>query len=328
MFNWCFIGTGKLATGVAKQLKRSGRHQIVSCFTRSFDKCQAFALEVGSRPYKSAIEAISDKDVDAVYIVTPHNTHYKYAKEALLLHKPVLVEKPFTVFLKDTEDLINLAKENHTYIAEAMWSWFSSPSHKIKYWIDNNKIGKVRSANFVWDLMISKRSSPRLFDPKRAGGALLDITIYPLTFAYRLFGCPKKIESKAVIKDGIDYKDIIVLRYDNNLIVNIKTSIAALINRERMVIKGEEGRIDVPFFHMNNIVSYKSKNNKEKYQGEGGEYFGNIISYLDEFDALENDVKNHKKESDLVPLNATMDVMKMIETIREQIGLDYKEIIE
>lgn len=328
MFNWCFIGTGKLATGVANQLQKSNHHKIVSCYTRNFSKCQDFASKVGAIPYKSAQEAILDKNVDAVYIVTPHNTHYKYAKEALLLHKPVLVEKPFTVFLKDTEDLIKIAKENRTYIAEAMWSWFSSPSHKIKYWIDNNKIGPVKSVNFVWDLFVSKRSSPRLFDPKRAGGALLDITIYPLTYSYRLFGYPKRIEAKAVIKDGIDYKDEITLYYDNNLQIIIKTSIAALINRERMIVKGEEGIINVPYFHANNKVSYKNKNTKEKYQGEGGEYFGNMISYLDEFNALEKDVKNHKEESELVPLKATLDVMEIIETIREQIGLDYKEINE
>lgn len=326
MFNWCFIGTGRLASHVAKILRSSGRHNIVSCYTRNYEKCEKFAQEVGATPYESSEEAIKDERVDAVYIVTTHNVHYKYAKEALLLHKPVLVEKPFTVFLKDTEDLIKLAKENNTYIAEAMWTWFASPARKVKEWIDENKIGNIQKIDFVWNMVSYPISSPRLYDPKRAGGALLDITIYPITYCYRLFGYPLKIEAKGIVKNGIDMKDDIIFYYPNNIKAHIEASISSLIEQEKMTIIGDKGSIKIPLFHANNEVSYKSKDGNQKFKGKNGQYLNKMISYIDEFDAVMNDVNMGKLENDLVPLSSTLDVMKILEEIRHQIDLNYNEI--
>ena len=101
-FRWCFIGTGNLAATVASQLRKSGRHEIVSCYTRNYVKGKAFAEKYGGTAYDTPEKAITAEGVEGVYIVTPHNAHYRYAELSLKLGKPVFCEKAFTVTAKET----------------------------------------------------------------------------------------------------------------------------------------------------------------------------------------------------------------------------------
>lgn len=321
-FRWCFIGTGSLAGTVASQLNKSGRHEIVSCYTRNYDKGNAFAEKFGGTAYDTPEKAINAEGVEGVYIVTPHNAHFRYAKLALGLGKPVFCEKAFTVTAKETEELISLAREKSLYLCEAMWTWFSPSANMTKKWIDEKKIGRIRSADFSYHIR-TVGNKGRHTDPKRAGGALLDITIYPITYAYRLWGKPEKIESKAKLKDGIDLGEDLVFTYPDGLKVNITASINDFTGLEKMSIKGEKGKITAPFYHaMNGITCKKGLFRKEAFKGNGPK----INSYLDEFDAVAEDIRSGKKESDAVPLSATLAVMEILDEIREQIGLSYDNL--
>ncbi len=317
-FRWCFIGAGDLARTVANQLNKSGRHEIVSVYTRNYNKGLAFAEKHGGKAYPSPEEAITAEGVDGVYIVTPHSSHYKYAKLALELGKPVLCEKAFTVTAKETDELISLAREKNIYLCEAMWTWFSESANKTKQWIDANKIGRVQSADFTYHVRTIDRKG-RHTDPKRAGGALLDITIYPITYAYRLWGTPAEIESVGVIKDGIDHSEQLVFTYPD-FKVTISASIADFRGLEKMSIKGENGEIKAPFYHCANGVTYKKGLfRRETFKGKGPKF----NSYLDEFDAVAEDIRAGRSESSMVPLKATSDVMHILDKIRELIGLEY-----
>ena len=318
-FRWCFIGAGDLARTVANQLNKSGRHEVVSVYTRNYEKGLAFAEKHGGKAYPTPEEAIMADGVDGVYIVTPHSSHYKYAKMSLELGKPVFCEKAFTVTSKETDELIALAKEKNIYLCEAMWTWFSESANKTKEWIDADKIGRVHSADFTYHVRTIDRKG-RHTDPKRAGGALLDITIYPITYVYRLWGTPAKIESVGVIKEGIDHSEKIVFTYADGFKVNISASIADFKGLEKMSIKGENGEIKAPFYHCANGVTYKkSLFKKETFKGNGPKF----NTYLDEFDAVAEDIRAGRTESEMVPLKATSDVMHILDKIREQIGLEY-----
>lgn len=191
-----------------------------------------------------------------------------------------------------------------------------------KKWIDEKKIGRIRSADFSYHIR-TVGNKGRHTDPKRAGGALLDITIYPITYAYRLWGKPEKIESKAKLKDGIDLGEDLVFTYPDGLKVNITASINDFTGLEKMSIKGENGKITAPFYHaMNGITCKKGLFRKEAFKGNGPK----INSYLDEFDAVAEDIRSGKKESDAVPLSATLAVMEILDEIREQIGLSYDNL--
>ncbi len=320
-FRWCFIGAGDLARTVANQLGKSGRHEVVSVYTRNYEKGLAFAEKHGSKAYPTPEEAMTAEGVDGVYIVTPHSSHYKYAKLALELGKPVFCEKAFTVTAKETDELIALAKEKNVYLCEAMWTWFSESANKTKEWIDTQKIGRVQGADFTYHVRTIDRKG-RHTDPKRAGGALLDITIYPVTYAYRLWGTPAEIESVGVIKEGIDHSEKIVFTYPD-FKVSISASIADFKGLEKMTIKGEKGEITAPFYHCCNGVTYKkSFFKKETFKGKGPKF----NSYLDEFDTVASEIRQGLTESKMVPLKATSDVMHILDKIREQIGLSYDNL--
>lgn len=317
-FRWCFIGAGDLARTVANQLGKSGRHEVVSVYTRNYEKGLAFAEKHGAKAYPTPEEAMTAEGVDGVYIVTPHSSHYKYAKMAIELGVPVFCEKAFTVTAKETDELIALAKEKNVYLCEAMWTWFSESANKTKEWIDEGKIGRVHSADFSYHVRTIDKKG-RHTDPKRAGGALLDITIYPVTYAYRLWGTPAAIESVGVIKEGIDHSEKIVFTYPD-FKVSISASIADFKGLEKMTIKGENGEITAPFYHCCNGVTYKkSLFKKETFKGKGPKF----NSYLDEFDAVAEDIRAGRTESKMVPLKATSDVMHILDKIRDQIGLEY-----
>ena len=320
-FKWCFIGAGSLAKTVASQLNKSGRHEIVSCYTRKNERGMDFAKKYGGKAYDTPEKAITADGVDGVYIVTSHNAHYRYVKLALELGKPVFCEKAFTVTATETDELIALAKEKDLYLCEAMWTWFSPSANQTKKWIDEEKIGKIHSVDFTYHMNIIN-GAERVRDPKRAGGALLDITIYPVTYAYRLWGIPKKIESRGVVKDGIDLGEDIVFTYPD-FKVNISASIADFKGFEKMSIKGEKGEIKANLYHAFNGVTYKkSMFKKETFKGNGPK----MNSYLDEFDTVAGEIREGLKESRMVPLKATSDVMHILDEIRNQIGLCYDNL--
>lgn len=321
-FRWCFIGTGTLAKQVAKQLSDSGKHELVSCYTRNFEKCKEFAAKYQCKACESAEEAITAEGVEAVYVVTPHNAHFRYVKQALELGRPVLCEKAFTVEASETDELIAIAREKKIYLAEAMWTWFSPAANQVKKWIDEEKIGKIKSADFTYH-MKSVNYAERVADPKRAGGALLDITIYPITYAYRLWGMPVKIESTGNIQNGIDYGEDVVLTFANGVRANISASIADFKGFEKMRIKGERGEISAFLYHaMNKVTCKKGMLKKEVFSGPGPK----INSYLDEFDTVADEIRQGLTESEKVPLPATSDVMHILDEVRGQIGLVYDEL--
>lgn len=319
MFNWCFIGAGKLAGIVASQIQATGRHKVVSCYTRNFEKCQQFCDEFGAKAYKTAEEAINDPDVDGVYVVTTHNAHYRYVKLALELGKPVFNEKAFTVKASETDELIKLSKEKDLYLAEAMWTWFCPAANKVYDWVSTGEIGEVKKARFTFRTN-GINYAPRVGDAKRAGGALLDITVYPITYAYRLWGYPEKIESIGIIENGIDTSEEIIFTYKD---FKVQISVSLIDDDgEQMTITGTKGTISAPYYHFKNFVTLSKEGENVNFSGPGPE----DNSYVDEFDTVAMEIKNGLKESEVVPLKATSDVMHIMDVIGEQIGLVYDDL--
>ena len=321
-FNWCFIGCGKLAHTVAEQMKKHMGHKIISCYTRDFYKCKTFGEKYGATPFESAADAITADGVDGVYVVTPHNAHHRFTKLALELGKPVLCEKAFTVTSEETEELIALAKEKNIYLCEAMWTWFSPAANKVKDWVDSGEIGKVSGADFTYHMM-SVNYAPRNSDPRRAGGALLNITVYPIAYAYRLFGYPASIESTGKIVDGIDHGEEIKMTFAGGEVVNISASMVDTDGFEKMTIYGERGKIKAPLYHASGIASLHRGLLHSKLYLSGGKLFN---SYMDEFDKVAEEIQNGLTESEVYPLRSTLDIMKIMDEIRGQIGLEYNDL--
>lgn len=319
-FGWCFIGTGKLAGQVAQQLAGT-QHKIVSCYTRNFENAKTFAEAVGARAYETAEAAITADGVEGVYVVTPHNAHFRFAKLALQLGKPVLCEKSFTVTAQETKELVELSREKGVYLAEAMWTWFSPAANQVKAWVESGAIGQVAGAEFTYHMI--SRYGGRTTDPRRAGGALLNITVYPITYAYRLFGYPEKIEATGVLSGGVDQSEEIALTFPGNIRCHISASAVDKKGFERMTIRGSRGVIKAPLYHaLNRVTLRRGIFGRKDFKGSGGIF----NSYVTEFDIAAEEIREGLTESKMVPLQATYDVMRIMDTIRAQIGLEYPDL--
>ena len=312
-FRWAYIGSGNIAYSTARQIV-AGEHEIVSVYSRNFEKAKTFAGKFCAKAYESFDEAVFRDEVDGVYIATPHTSHVDYAVRAMRGGKSVLCEKPVGVSGKDVNTLIGTAKETDTYFCEAMWTWFSDVALTVRKWVDSGKIGKVKEVRIHYAFpgrFMSKNSRVRM--PETAGGALLDIGIYPITYCYNLFGFPKMIECKGRVKGGIDTAETVILTYDGFRCV-LKMSLYSL--KESCVIKGTEGKISFPtFFHMASKVVMKNKSGKTVFNGK--------TDYLTEFTRAAAEIREGKKESGYIPFGATKDCMVIMDECRKQMNLVY-----
>lgn len=314
VFSWCFIGTGTLAKQVAAEITATDRHRIVSVVSRRKEAAEEFAARFGAEASQDPRRAM--EKADAVYVVTPHTTHYPYAKMALELGKPVLCEKPMTVRAAETKELFALAAEKKVYLAEAMWTWFAPPARKVKAWVDEGRAGRIERVETVM-LANVIHYAPRLTDPKLAGGAILDSGVYPITYLYRLFGKPLQVRCSGRIEGGVDLGDEIDLIWADGTERRIDLAIDAPGGRNEIRIVGSEGEIVTGPINCANYAELRGKDRSVI------ERFEAATTMLNEFDRVSEEIRAGRTESAFVPPRATMDVMEIMDECRRQIGLVY-----
>lgn len=312
-FRWAYIGSGNIAVSTAKEILK-GDHRITSVYGRNSEKARAFAEKYGAKSFPDFESAVNRADVDGVYIATPHTSHVDYAVRAMKAGKPVLCEKPVGVSVRDVDILINTAKEENIYFCEAMWTWFSDVALTVKKWVQSGQIGSVRRAviNYAFPGILMPADS-RVLLPETAGGALLDIGIYPITYCYNLFGFPKDIICRGRLKNGIDISETVTLKYDGFECV-LHMSLCSL--KENCLFQGTKGAVSLPsFFHMASKAVLKN--------GSGRQIFKGKTDYLTEFTLAAKEIREGRKESAYIPFEATRNCMQIMDECRRQLGLVY-----
>ncbi len=312
-FRWGYVGCGSIAASTARSILK-GNHEITAVYSRSIDKAKKFASKYGATAYESFDELLACGRIDALYIATPHTSHVEYAVAALKAKIPVLCEKPAGVSAADVELLISTAKENNTYFAEAMWTWFSDTAINVKKWVKDGRVGEIRNVRIVHAFPgLSKKADSRVRDPMTAGGALLDIGIYPITYCYNLFGYPDKIICEGTLREGIDIKEKVTLYYGDT-VCELYMSFEYL--KESFILKGSNGKIRLPgVFHAAAIALFTGKKGMSLAFGK--------TTYLNEFERCAGEIRTGKKESEYVPFEATINCMKIMDECRRQMGLVY-----
>jgi predicted dehydrogenase len=311
-FRWAYVGSGNIAKSTARSITK-GAHRITAVYSRNGEKAKSFASKYGARAFSSFDEMLEKGEFDALYIATPHTSHLEYSIKAMQSGKPVLCEKPVGVSTAEVDAMLNTSKENGVYFCEAMWTWFSDVALNVKKWVDEKRIGEIKSVHIDYafpGLMMSKNS--RVLTPETAGGALLDIGIYPITYCYNLFGYPKDIKCSGTLKNGIDVGETVVLSYDG-FDCTLEMSLAKL--KEGCKIIGSKGEINVPVFHMAMLANMKAEGKKESFKGK--------TDYLTEFTRAAEEIRAGKTESDYIPFEATRNCMKIMDECRRQMGLVY-----
>ncbi len=245
IWNMAITGTGNIASKMAETIRGLDETAAYAVASRDPDRAAAFARQWGFQTcYGSYEEMARDPNIDLVYIATPHAMHYDNARLFLEHGKHVLVEKAFTANAAQAKTLIDLSREHHVLLAEAMWTRYMPGVSMIRSLIRGGTIGRVDSVEADFSVPISHIR--RLRDPSLAGGTLLDLGIYPLTFASLFLGdeiC--STQSRCIrYETGVDATDHIILTYRDGTQAFLRTSMVSGPKNEGR-INGTDGYLEV-----------------------------------------------------------------------------------
>lgn len=245
------LGAGGIARKMANTLAGMEQAQGYAVASRNLEKAEAFAKEWNiPKAYGSYEEMLTDEQVDLVYVATPHSHHYEHVKLCLEHGKHVLCEKAFTVNADQAREVLSMAEKKGLLLTEAIWTRYMPSRNMVKELVDSGVIGKVTS--LTANLGYSLRGVARMEEPELAGGALLDLGVYPLNFAAMVFGDQvKSVESTVVKSDkGVDLENSITLTFEDGKMAVLHSNMGAVTDR-RGCIFGDKGFIEVT--NINNI---------------------------------------------------------------------------
>lgn len=214
--------------------------------SRSLSAAKEFADEFGiPAAHGSYDELAGDAEVDVVYVATPHDLHASNAAAALSHGKHVLVEKPFTLNASQAREVVDLTRASNLLVVEAMWTRFLPHMEFVRRVVGEGRIGAVRSLHADHTQNLPADPAHRLNDPRRGGGALLDLGVYPVSFAHDLLGPPIEVTARAELSDqGVDVSVATILRHADDA---LSTSYSSMRTRgpNRATVLGTEGRIEI-----------------------------------------------------------------------------------
>ncbi|MDR1558785.1 MAG: Gfo/Idh/MocA family oxidoreductase [Clostridiales bacterium] len=315
-FGWCFIGSGGITNRILPDvLKYSNGNYPAAVYSKTYANAQRFAEKHGAKAYKTAEEALSDPDVKAAYICTTHPSHKEYTVMALDRGIPVLCEKPAAMNSAEAREMTDAAKRNNTYFMEAMWTRHNPVVKQVIEWINQGRIGAVRSlsASFSFSQPFDPKS--RLFDLENGGGALLDVGVYVIAFARAIFPeMPAAVKAEAAFApNGADAVNAMIFKYANGAIARLFSGIIADEPNDAY-IAGENGNIYIPRFWAAQKAVLSVKNQPEEVfnGGFGGE------GYQFEFDAAKADILAGRIENELVTHEFTLNVMELIDRVKTE----------
>lgn len=315
---WGFVGPGRIADTVARDLALVDGAVALAVGSRSKPRAQAFADEHGfERAYGSYDELFADPDVDVVYVATPHGQHHAVVRAALEAGKPVLVEKAFTVSLAAARDLVALARERELFCMEAMWTRFLPLVTRLRALVDEGAIGDVRSLRADLGFVRDFDPADRLWDPAQGGGALLDLGVYPVSFAQMLLGDPSSVAVTGALGPGdVDTGAGLLLGFPGGEVAQLLCSMTSAVEGSAQLV-GTTGRIDVGprFHHPETLVVHREDADPEVVEvpavGRG---------YAHQLMAVQGALAAGETESPLMPLDDTLSVMAVLDHALEALG--------
>jgi len=318
---WGIIGTGGIAATFAGDLALLPDAELVAVGSRSQETADRFGDRFDvMRRFASYEELVADADVDAVYVSTPHPMHHSAALLAIRAGKAVLVEKPFTINAGEARELVAEARSRGTFLMEAMWTRFLPHVVKIRELLAQGRLGDVRSVLADHGQWFTKDAEHRLFAPALGGGALLDLGIYPISFASMIFGRPTKITA---VSDqaftGVDAQTSVLLQYGAGQQAVLFTSLETR-SPNWAAINGTDARIEIDgvFYAPSNFRVVHRDGGVERFNvphdGQGLRHQAAEVGRC---------LREGRTESEILSLDETVAIMETLDEVRRQIGLRY-----
>ena len=319
---WGILATGNIARKFASTINQMSKEneQLAAVGSRHMDSAKAFAREHDIPRYYDSYEAlVNDPDVEAVYVATPNSLHYENCRLCLEHGKHVLCEKPFTVNAVGAKEVFALAKEKEVFITEAIWTRYLPSRKIIDDIIASGEIGEIKgiSANLGYDM----HTKERLIDPKLAGGALLDVGIYPLNFASMVLGddVEETLSSCVKFDSGVDAQNSIILKYKNGSMASIQSS--ALTGTEQYgMIYGTKGYLIAE--NINDITAVKVYTPDREFVREIT-MPEQITGFEYEVRASMKAIREGKLECMEMPHEESIRIMEQMDGLRKDWGIEY-----
>jgi predicted dehydrogenase len=318
---WGILGTGGIATQFTQDLLLNG-HAVAAAGSRTRERAERFAALFELPAAHASYEAlVADPSVDLIYVATPHPLHYPHARLALEADKHVLVEKPFTLNAAQAQELVTLAADRDLLVLEAMWTRWLPHMTRLRQIVAAGTIGELRSMTADHTQRLPEDPGHRINALELGGGALLDLGVYPISFASELFGTPRSVQAVATFKQtGADAQVATMFRYRGG---QIATTYSASTTRgpNVAVVLGSDGRIEIDsvWYTATGLRVYDSngtmiENVRPLVKGRGMQFQAAEAERL---------VSEGRISSGILPPQETVAIMATLDVVREQIGLRY-----
>jgi len=320
-FRWGILASGGIAQAFARDLSYFNNHIVAAVGSRSQESADAFAAEFpGCVAYGSYEDLVNDPSLDAIYVATPHPYHVSNTVLALNAGKPVLCEKPFTINAKEAREMKTAADANGVALMEAMWARFLPHMRKVREIVASGVLGDIWAVEADHGQRLSDYANPRHWEPSLGGGALLDLGIYPISFAHMVLGKPDSITSSATFTDkGVDASSTAVFNYQSGAQA-ILTSNMMVSTPCRATICGTLGKIEIDRTFYNpasmRVIMHDGTTTEylNDYKGHG------LREQAKEFERV---VRSGEMSSPILTPDESIEIMGSLDEIRRQIGLIY-----
>lgn len=320
---WGILGAGSMASNFADALKQVDEAQLEAVASRSKDRSDAFGKKNSVKKcYSNYDDLVNDSAIDIVYIAVPHSLHKDLSVMCLEAGKAVVCEKPFAINAGQAAEVIQLAKKKNLFLMEAMWTRFLPVFSKLRAMLSQEVIGDIQIMLSGGAYMPDFDPEFYLFNKSLGGGILLDAGVYPVSIASMIFGVPKKILAMGELGvTGVDEHDAALLSYPSGAIANIYVSHRGKQSPD-MTLIGSKGKIYLspPVFSPSAMTLCVDGQAEEVFDftepGSGYRY---------QIQEANRCLQQGKQESEIMPLNETLEIMRTMDEIRQQIGICYIE---
>jgi predicted dehydrogenase len=319
---WGIIGTGGIAHHFARGLAVLADAQLVAVASRTKESADKFGEEFNVPHRHIGAEAIAaDKEVDVIYVATPHPMHVSDTITSLNGGKAVLCEKPFAINICEVMQMVACAKKKKLFLMEAMWTYFLPAICEVRRLIAAGAIGEICLVQTTFCFRCPPDPQNRFLNPALGGGALLDVGVYEIAIAQMAYGRePVRISSMAHIgQTGVDEQESMIFGYDNGAMAVLTCAIRAQAVNEA-AIYGTDGYIRIlpNFWHSDRIIvkTGQSEEKEIKFEMVGNGYNYQAVEVM-------QCLRSGKTENSIMPLSTSIAMMKTMDRVRAQWGLTY-----
>lgn len=317
---WGIVSTGNIARQFADALLHVEGAVLAAVASRSKEGAEAFARQYGfEKSYGSYEEMVKDQDIDVVYIGTPNNLHFDNTMMFLEAGRAVVCEKPLAVNARESQALVDKAREKNVFFLEGMWTRFFPAVRKALEWVKEGRIGEPKMVHAVFGYASDSKDEWR-FSREMAGGALMDVGIYPLAMAFAVLGAePIKASARAYVGNGVDEYNTFTFEYQGGGIAVLSSAINLALEN-KVVISGTKGCVKIGegcawwHPHRAELVVYDGAAEvfDEPYPSTGFQF---------EAAAVQKCLELGQKEASEMPLDETLKISRMIDKLRGEFGL-------